>query len=76
MASHSTQGQKKIYDGGIVAGSLLVPESREIARLLLQGGDKAVWKDAIMRGNILQKRSPETATLPPYRAVSARAWNT
>jgi len=61
MASHSTQGQKKIYDGGIVAGSLLVPESREIARLLLQGEDKNAWKDAIMKGNILQKRSPETA---------------
>ncbi|MFO7839746.1 MAG: DUF1819 family protein [Desulfosalsimonadaceae bacterium] len=61
MAPHSTQGQKKTYDGGIVAGSLLVPESREVARLLLQGKDKNAWKDAIMKGNILQKRSPETA---------------
>ena len=61
MAPHSTQGLKKTYDGGIVAGSLLVPESREIARLLLQGDDKNAWKDAIMKGNILQKRSPETA---------------
>jgi hypothetical protein len=58
---HSKQEQKKTYDGGIVAGSLLVPESREIARLLLEGTDENAWKDAIMKGNILQKRSPETA---------------
>ncbi len=63
MAPYSTQGQKRTYDGGIVAGSLLVPESREIARLLLEGEDKNAWKDAIMKGNILQKRSPQTAKI-------------
>jgi len=61
MVPHSMQGQKKTYDGGIVAGSLLVAESREIARLLLGGEDEDAWRNAIMRGNILQKRSPETA---------------
>ena len=63
MAIHSKQDQKKVYDGGIVAGSLLVPESRGIARLLLEGGDENIWKDAIMKGNILQKRSPKTAKI-------------
>jgi len=61
MPFYPKQGQKKVYDGGIVAGSLLVPESREIARLLLAGEDKNAWNNAIMKGNILQKRSPETA---------------
>ncbi|MFP4257063.1 MAG: DUF1819 family protein, partial [Desulfobacterales bacterium] len=55
------QNSKKTYDGGIVAGSLLVAESREIARMLLQGGGPEAWKEAILKGNILQKRSPETA---------------
>ena len=61
MAIHSKQDQKKVYDGGIVAGSLLVPESREVARLLLEGANEKALKDAIIRGNILQKRSPQTA---------------
>jgi len=39
MANHSTQGQKKTYDGGIVAGPLLVPESRENAWLFLKTGN-------------------------------------
>ncbi len=61
MPPHSQQKQTKTYDGGIVAGSLLLAESREIARMLLQGGGPEVWKEAILKGNILQKRSPETA---------------
>jgi len=63
MAFHPKQDQKKVYNGSIASGSLLVPESREIARLLLEGADQKALKDAILRGNILQKRSPKTAKI-------------
>ena len=51
----------KKYNGDIVAGSLLVAESRKIAQLLLEdvSGDK--WNKAIIIDNILQKRSPAAA---------------
>ena len=51
----------QIYNGEIVAGSLLIPESRKIARLLLNGVDKIKWHQAIIVDNILQKRSPAAA---------------
>jgi phage-related protein len=53
--------QKRVYNGEIVAGSLLIPESRKIARLLLDNADDEKWHRAIMIDNILQKRSPSTA---------------
>jgi hypothetical protein len=49
------------YNGEIVAGSLLVPESREIATLLLQGASEEEWYQAIIVHNVLQKRSPASA---------------
>lgn len=49
------------YNGEIVAGSLLIPESREIAALLLQGATEPEWHQAITINNILQKRSPASA---------------
>ncbi|MEA2083539.1 MAG: DUF1819 family protein [Thermodesulfobacteriota bacterium] len=49
------------YNGEIVAGSLLVPESRKIATLLLQGASEEDWRQAIIHHNILQKRSPASA---------------
>ena len=52
---------QKIYDAQIVAGSLLVPESRHVARLLLMKADHEQWRKAILQDNILQKRSPATA---------------
>jgi len=54
---------KKIstYNGEIVAGSLLIPESREIATLLLGGASEQEWHQAITINNILQKRSPASA---------------
>lgn len=61
MAFHPKQDQKKVYNGAIASGALLAPESRKIARLLLAGADQNTIKDAILRGNILQKRSPQTA---------------
>ena len=52
---------KRLYNGEIVAGSLLVPESRKIAQLLLQKASKEEWYQAIIIDNILQKRSPSSA---------------
>ncbi len=52
---------KSIYNGEIVAGSLMIPESRQVAKLLLAEADEAAWFKAIYEDNILQKRSPATA---------------
>jgi len=38
-----------------------VPESRKIARLLLDHAEKDTWHNSIQVKNILQKRSPATA---------------
>ncbi|SLM30313.1 conserved hypothetical protein [Desulfamplus magnetovallimortis] len=56
-----TNFQPKIYSGEIVAGALLVEESRKIARLLIDDVDTQEWRQAIVIDNILQKRSPEAA---------------
>lgn len=61
MSLHKKEKQHKLYNGEIVAGSLLVAESRGIAELLLKGADPEDWKDAVLKNNILQKRNPETA---------------
>ena len=53
--------RQDIYNGEIVAGSLLIPESRKIARLLLNGADTKKWHQAVFIDNILQKRSPAAA---------------
>jgi hypothetical protein len=53
--------EQKLYNGEIVAGSLLIPESRETATLLLQGASEEDWYQAIVIHNILQKRSPASA---------------
>lgn len=55
------KGRPQIYNAEIVAGSLLVPESRKIARLLLDHAEKDTWHHSIQVKNILQKRSPATA---------------
>ncbi|NOQ47085.1 MAG: DUF1819 family protein [Desulfobulbaceae bacterium] len=53
--------EHKSYNGENVAGSLLIPESREIAKLLLQKASEEDWHQAIIIHNILQKRSPASA---------------
>ncbi len=53
--------EQKLYNGEIVAGSLLIPESREIAKLFLQEASEEEWRQAIIINNILQKRSPASA---------------
>ncbi len=49
------------YKGEIVAGSLLITESRKIAELLLYEVDEDGWHQAIVIDNLLQKRSPVAA---------------
>ncbi|MCG9052531.1 DUF1819 family protein [Laribacter hongkongensis] len=49
------------YSAQLSAGSLLVPESRQLAPLLLQHPDEAAWQYAIKVDNVLQKTSPATA---------------
>jgi hypothetical protein len=50
-----------LYNAEISAGSLMIPESRRIARLLLTHPTQAQWVDALKRDNILQKNAPATA---------------
>lgn len=49
-----------IYNAEISAGSLMVAESRKIAKLMLLDLDEAGWERAIVADNVLQK-SPATA---------------
>lgn len=50
------------YKADLTAGALKVAESRVIAGLLLRNLDEEGWKDAIVKRNVLQARSPATAT--------------
>ena len=50
------------YNANLVKASLKLEESRVIAALLLQGVDEAQWRQAILVDNVLQKRSPSTAS--------------
>jgi len=49
-----------LYNAEISAGSLMLPESRRIARLLLTSPTAAQWNEALRDENILQKK-PATA---------------
>jgi hypothetical protein len=53
--------QHSKYNGEIVAGSLLISESRQIARLLLDGANDKKWHRKIAVENILQKKSSKSA---------------
>lgn len=50
-----------IYNAEISAGSLMLRESRKVAKLLLEGADEETWHQAIHVENILQKKVPATA---------------
>ena len=52
---------KHLYNAEISAGSLLLKESREIAKLLLDEADAAAWHKALVVDNVLQKKSPASA---------------
>jgi hypothetical protein len=58
------------YQANFTKGGLMVPESRIVADLLLQGVDGARWKQAIEGDNLLRKRSPTTAST---KAILIRA---
>lgn len=49
------------YNSDLNGGSLMVRESRIIARLLLQGASADDWQQTIQINNELQKRTPATA---------------
>jgi len=63
MNSDSKPNNTVTYNGEIVAGSLLINESRKIASLLLNNADSKAWHQAIVIENVLQKRSPVAAKL-------------
>jgi hypothetical protein len=48
------------YNAEISAGSLMLPESRRIARLLLTKPTQSDWEEALKKENLLQKK-PATA---------------
>lgn len=50
-----------IYNAEISAGSMMLPESRRIAALLLTRPSKEQWFEALKLDNVLQKKSPATA---------------
>ena len=50
----------KQYQADLSAGSLMLPESRVIAGLLLQHPDDSGWQQALRVDNVLQKSSPAT----------------
>ncbi|MCF8016289.1 MAG: DUF1819 family protein, partial [Chromatiaceae bacterium] len=49
------------YKANFSKGGLMVPESRIIATLLLEGVDAERWERAITVDNVLAKRAPSTA---------------
>jgi hypothetical protein len=51
----------KRYQADFSAGSLMLPESRTIAGILIQRPDHTAWEQAVRVDNALQKRSPATA---------------
>lgn len=51
-----------LYNAEISAGSLMLAESRKLARFMLSDPSEANWRKALVEENILQKRSPATAT--------------
>lgn len=50
------------YNANLVKASLKLEESRVIASLLLHCVDEEQWRKAILVDNVLQKRSPSTAS--------------
>ena len=50
-----------VYSAEISAGSLMLPESRRVAGLLLTGPSREQWFDSLKLDNLLQKKTPVTA---------------
>ena len=60
MSEVTTEASLRLYNAEISAGSLLLPESRRIARLLLSHPTAEQWDAALKDENLLQKK-PATA---------------
>lgn len=50
-----------MYNAEISAGSLMLPESRRIARLRMGNPTETEWAEALRGENVLQKKTPATA---------------
>ena len=50
------------YQANFTKSSLLIPESRIVAGLMLRNIDEDQWRQAILVDNVLQKRTQNTAT--------------
>lgn len=50
-----------MYSAEIVAGSLLMNETRKLAEVMLRDQSKAAWREAVIVENILQKKTQSTA---------------
>jgi len=52
--------QNNRYNAEIVAGSLLIAESRQVIKMMVENISEKEWMDNLYADNILQKRNPET----------------
>jgi len=59
---HGSQGNRMRYRADLTAGAIKLRESRVIADLLLRETDAAAWWESIIEANVLQARSPASAT--------------
>lgn len=59
---HAEGGYLSLYQANFTKGGLMVAESRTVARLLLDDVTEGDWKHAIEVDNVLEKRSPTTAS--------------
>ena len=50
-----------MYNAQIVAGSLLVHETRKLAQLIINDDSEEAWTQAIVTNNLLQKKTQATA---------------
>ena len=69
------------YSADLSAGSLLLPESRRIAGLLLRRPSAAEWDHAVKVENVLQKATPSTSVRQArlirlrLEPLGEKAWN-
>ncbi|MCW7555582.1 DUF1819 family protein [Endozoicomonas gorgoniicola] len=54
---------QNVYPANFTKGSLLIPESKIIAGILLQEPSPAEWKRQIVDENILQRRTTNSALI-------------
>lgn len=60
MSQHE-RSEPARYGGEIIAGALMIPESRIVAELLLRELASGTWEDAIVTRNVLKTRSKARA---------------